>query len=163
MGELRTPIAIAVCVAVIIAVGALSGHDPYQPHPHKPVASVPRELAEPNEAQTAPGEPAARQLARRFLTAFAVYETGATSRQVHDAIAQTTTPNLGVSLLNDPPRPVHGTHPALRATIAALTLSAASNESLQYLAEIHRGALTETFSLLLAPSPGGWRVTEVTQ
>lgn len=163
MSDARTALAAIACVAIIVAVGAIAGHDPYQPQPHKPTAPARRELAEPNEQLTAPGEPAARQLARRFLVAYAAYETGDRSPTVRDELTRTATPALAATLLRDPPRRVGGFQPARRAAVGPLTLSDASSESLRYLTAIRRGALQETFSLLMAPTSSGWQVNEVTQ
>lgn len=163
MPSARSAIAIALAVTlVVLGVGVLGGRDPYQPHPKPKALPAKPDIDESDDLLTAPGEPAARRTARRFLTAFAGYEVGAGGPQVRHTIAATTTPPLAASLLTRPPHSVPGAHPSPHAVITELSLAGvASGRALQLVAQLRRGAITESFSLLLTPSQGAWRVARV--
>ncbi len=160
----RAGIAIAVAVTLaLLIIGLLAGRDPYKgrdPQP-KPAAAK-ADIDESDDLLHPPGEPAARAVARRFLEAFAAYEIGAASPQHRKTITATTTRALAASLLTRPPRMVRGVRLARHAQIAELSLAAvAKGGALEYLTQLRRGAITESFTLLLNPSQGAWRVARV--
>ncbi len=165
MPTARTRIAIALATTAVVALllGVLGGGDPYHPRSAKPKpAAAARDVDEGEDRLAPPGEPAARQTARRFLAAFADYEIAASTPRVRRTITATSTPPLAASLLGRPPRSVPGTRPAGHAVIAELSLAGvAGGGSLQYLTQLQRGPVSESFSLLIAPGQGAWRVSRV--
>ncbi len=160
----RAGIAIAVASTLtVLIVGLLAGRDPYHAHGPKPKsAPAKRDIDESDDLLHPPGEPAARAVARRFLSAFADYEIAAAGPPDREAIAATTTPALAASLLTRPPRIVRGARLARRAEIGELSLTGvAAGGALEYLTQLRRGERVESFSLLLIPSQRTWRVARV--
>jgi len=160
----RAGIAIAVALTLtVLIVGLLAGRDPYRARDPKPKpAPAKADIDESDDLLHPPGEPAARAVARRFLSAFADYEIGAAGPQDRDMIAATTTRPLAASLLTRPPRIVRGVRLARHAQVAELSLAGvASGGALEYLTQLRRGDLVESFSLLLTPSQRAWRVARV--
>ncbi len=117
------------------------------------------QIDESKDRLAPPGEPDARLVVQRFLRAFASYEVADINPQVRREATATSTPALSASLLGRPPRPVNGSRPAAGANIANLTLTGTgAGGSIEYLADLDRGGIQESFSLTVTPTVGKWRV-----
>ena len=156
-------VALATIAIVAMLLGVLARPDANRQAPAtEPTPAHAQDVGDPGVGRAPPGEPVARQVARRFLIAFADYEVGATTPRVRHRITATSTPPLAASLLDHPPRSVPGPPPARHAVIAELVLAGVTADGwLHYRTQLQRGAVTEAFSLLVASAQGAWRVARV--
>ncbi len=105
---------------------------------------------------------AARQTARRFVTALLAAETGTRRPRALRRLAATGSPGLVAGLLADRPRPIAGMRPRAGSLVALEPVEVASRgDRARLVATVRRRGRTSALLVTVKRRAGRWRVTDL--